>query len=414
MLMSLHVTHSSAGLDTIADVMPIVENGAKKFICSTALIKEYIILRTCNRFEIYLSTDSPEQMKLLLEGYARREIPFAGSSVIWYILMDMACVRHLFRVTCGLDSLMVGEDQIQNQVKNAYLKAKEEGHISGVMGMVFEKALYTGKKVRTETRLNVGAISVGSAAVQLAERKLGGLSGKVVAIVGAGDMATVIAKNLKGKNLNSIFVSNRTFDHAKVLANEIGGRAVNFCNVAKVLRKSDLVIVATNAPHILINKDIAEEGMKGRSSKLLIIDISVPRNVSDDLNELKNVEVDSIGDINAIAQENLSNRRNEIVSAERIVDSEIKNIDTEMKERKVSAIIASILSMSSEVCLRETNFAKSRVRGGADVNEVIDGLSHALVSKLFARLFDKLKEASRSGHMDICDVAANLFEVDNK
>ncbi|MCQ2085823.1 MAG: glutamyl-tRNA reductase [archaeon] len=412
--MSLHVTHSSAGLDTIADVIPIMESGAKNFVCNTTLIKEYIILKTCNRFEIYLSTDSPEQMKALLEGYARREIPFAGNSVIWYILVDMACVRHLFRVTCGLDSLMVGEDQIQSQVKNAYLKAKEEGHISGVMGMVFEKALYTGKKVRTETKLNVGAISVGSAAVQLAEKKLGSLSGKVVAIVGAGDMATVIAKNLKGKGLDSIFVSNRTFEHARVLANEIGGRAVNFCNVAKVLKKSDLAIVATNAPHILVSREIIEEAMEGRSSKLLIIDISVPRNVSDELNKLKNVEVDSIGDINAIAQENLSSRRDEIVSAERIVNLELKNIDDEMKDRRVSAIIANILSMSSEICLREANFAKSRVRGGADVDEVIDSLSHVLVSRLFARLFDKLKEASRGGHVEVCNVAASLFEVDNK
>lgn len=414
MIVSLHVTHSSAGSSVIADVIPRMEKGADDFIKGLNGIDEYLILRTCNRFEIYVMTDDPDRIKTELEDYARKRAPHSGDAVVWYVLQDGACVKHLFRVACGLDSLVIGEDQIQSQVKNAYLRAKDEGHVSGAMGMVFERALYTGKRVRTETDLNSGAISVGSAAVQLAEKKLGELSGKTVTIIGAGDMATVIAKYLKGKGPNAIFVSNRTFEHARVLANEVGGEALNFCNVSEILSKTDLAIVATNAPHILIDRDKVQEAMVNRDSKLLIIDISVPRNVSDDVGLIDGVEVDSMAEISEVSQENLMNRRNEIVHAERIVSAEIQKIDSEMKEKKAEETIKKLVSKTSELRSEEMEHARSRIRAGADPEAVLDDMSRALVSKLFAKPFGKLKEASRKGRADYCDMASDLFGVEDQ
>ena len=414
MIVSLHVTHSSAGSSIIADVIPRMEKGADDFIKGLSGIQEYLVLRTCNRFEMYVMTDEPDRIKAELEDYARKRAPHSGDSVVWYALQDGACVKHLFRVACGLDSLVIGEDQIQSQVKNAYLKAKEEGHISGTMGMVFERALYTGKRVRTETDLNSGAISVGSAAVQLAEKKLGGLRGKTVTIIGAGDMATVIAKYLKDKGPNAIFVSNRTFEHARVLANEVGGEALNFCNVSEILSRTDLAIVATNAPHILIDKEKAQAAMAGRDSKLLLIDISVPRNVSDDVGLIDGVEVDSMAEISEVSEENLMNRRNEIVHAERIVSSELEKIDSEMKEKKAEETIKRLVSMASDLRADEMERARSRIKAGADPEEVLDDMSRALVNKLFAKPFGKLKEASRKGRADYCDLASDLFGVDGQ
>ena len=414
MIVSLQVTHSSAGSGIIADVIPRMEKGADEFVRNLSGVKEYLILRTCNRFEVYVMTDEPAKVKSELEDYAKKRTPYSGDSVVWYTLEDGPCVKHLFRVTCGLDSLVIGEDQIQSQVKNAYLKAKEEGHISGVMATVFEKALYTGKRVRTETDLNSGAISVGSAAVQLAEKRLGGLEGKTVTIIGAGDMATVIARYLKGKGPNAIFVSNRTFEHARVLANEVGGEALNFCNVTEILSKTDLAIVATNAPHILIDREKVTKAMGNRNSKLLLIDISVPRNVSDDVGLIHDVEVDSMADISEVTQENLMSRRNEIIHAERIVSSEIENIDREMKERRADEVIGSIMRSSSEIRSAELDHAISRIRAGVDPEEVLDGMSHALMAKLFAKPFNRLKEASRKGDAEYCDVVSNLFGVDGE
>ena len=414
MIVSLQVTHSSAGSGIIADVIPRMEKGADEFVRGLSGVKEYLILRTCNRFEVYVMTDEPAKVKSELEEFAKKRTPYSGDSVVWYTLEDGPCVKHLFRVTCGLDSLVIGEDQIQSQVKNAYLKAKEEGHISGVMAAVFEKALYTGKRVRTETDLNSGAISVGSAAVQLAEKKLGGLEGKTVTIIGAGDMATVIAKYLKGKGPNAIFVSNRTFEHARVLANEVGGEALNFCNVTEILSRTDLAIVATNAPHILIDREKVTKAMENRDSKLLLIDISVPRNVSDDVGLIHDVEVDSMADISEVTQENLMSRRNEIIHAERIVSSEIENIDREMKERRADEVIGSIMKGSSEIRSAELEHAISRIRAGVDPEEVLDSMSHAMMAKLFAKPFNRLKEASRKGDAEYCDVVSDLFGVDGQ
>ena len=413
MLVSLQVTHSSAGSAVIADVIPKMEKGADDFIKGLSGVDEYLILRTCNRFEIYISTNDTERIKNELESYARTKVPHSGESV-WYTLTDGQCIKHLFRVTCGLDSLVIGEDQIQSQVKNAYTKAKDEGHVSTVLTTVFEKALYTGKRVRTETELNSGAISVGSAAVQLAEKKLGGLSGKTVAIIGAGDMATVIAKYLRGKGPNAIFVSNRTFDHARVLANEVGGHAVNYSEVKGVLASSDLAIVATNAPHVLIDRDMIKEVTANRASKLLIIDISVPRNVANDVDFIDNVEVDSMAEISEVAQENLMSRRNEMVHAERIVRTEIENIDIEMKGRRADETISCIVKRSSDIRKAELDRAITKIKAGGDLEEVLDDMSRAMVSKLLAKPFNRLKEASRDGRTDYCEVASDLFGVDGQ
>ena len=149
------------------------------------------------------------------------------STNISYVLEDRDSIRHLFAVVCGLDSLIVGEDQIQHQVRECYMRAREEGHVGAMLTRLFDKAMTVGKRVRSETALNKGAVSVGSASVELAEKRIGDLGGKSITILGAGDMASVIAKNLIGKNIGAVFVSNRTYARALELASELGGTAVS-------------------------------------------------------------------------------------------------------------------------------------------------------------------------------------------
>ena len=412
MIVSLHVTHASTGADIIADIIPSVEAGAEELVSTIGGIDEYIILRTCNRFELYVSAKDPDRVSDLLEEYANQSVPNKGESVLWYILKGKACVRHLFRVTCGLDSLIIGEDQIQGQVKNAYIKAKDEGHLSGLLGHVFERALYTGKRVRTETGLNSGAISMGSAAVELAEEKLGSLRGKNVTIVGAGDMATVIAKNLMEKGPNAVFVSNRTYEHAMELATAIGGKAMNYYNLPDALVTADLVLVATNSPHIILDRDKIEPILSKRSTDLLIIDISVPRNVSDDLNELAGVEVDSMGDINEVAQKNLLKRRDEIAKAERIVNAELKVIREEHDNRMADSTIGNIYNAANAIRSEELCRARARLSAGVDPNEVVDDLSRVIISKLLFKPFERLRSASKEGQTEMCEMASILFGVD--
>lgn len=414
MIVSFHVTHSSAGADTIGEIVPSLDGNAEEFIRSRPFISEYVILKTCNRFEIYTACSDNNAATEAFECFARSNIPYAKNDGTWYTLTDETSVKHLFRVTCGLDSLVVGEDQIQGQVRDSYLRAKSNGHASRVMAGLFDRALHVGKRVRSETALNNGAVSIGSAAVELARRKLGVLEGRTIVIVGAGDMATVVARYLSGMGPNTIFVSSRTYEHAKVLANQLDGVAIGFEHISDVLRKCDLAIVATSASHILIDRDIVEDAIRDRTEKLLIIDISVPRNVSDDVSQLPNVEVDTMDNITSISSENLLKRRKEIIEAEKIVNDELRDLDCERRERIANAVICEIGKKVSVIRKEELTTALARVENNSDIERVFDDFSRALISKIMAEPYEKLKAASRDGHVEVCEIATDLFGVEKK
>jgi glutamyl-tRNA reductase len=414
MIVSFHATHASAGAEGIADVISKLGPDADGFVGSLSSVTEYVILRTCNRFEIYAASTNDAATDEAFRRFGTEKVPYAKDDGIWYILRDIASVRHLFRVTCGLDSMIIGEDQIQGQVRDAYNAARAEGHVGKAMERLFERALHIGKRVRSETELNSGAISVGSAAVELAEEEIGGLRGKTVAVIGAGDMATVVAKNLRSRSPNAIVVSNRTYEHARELAGQLNGVAVNFDKVAEAMGGSNLVIVATSAPHVLIDRAMAERAMIGRSQELLIIDISVPRNVADDVSSVPGVKVDSMEGIKAVSSRNLMKRRMEIVGAEAIVREELAVLECERGENAANEVIGCIAKRNSQICDEELSVAVSRIQNGADPEETMQDLSRALVAKIMAEPYEKLRTASRGGRSDVCEAANILFGVEKK
>ena len=371
MIVSMHVTHVSAGgTEGLNNVVSLLEKEVPEFIENLDLITEYIVVRTCNRFEVYTTTDNNDAVKSQLENLIRALVP---SSNISYILEDKDSIKHLFRVVCGLDSLIVGEDQIQHQVRECYMKAKQEGHSGAMLSRLFDKAMIVGKRVRSETELNKGAVSVGSASVELAESIIGDLKGKVITILGAGDMATVIAKNLVGKDVAAVFVSNRTYSRALELADELGGTAVSMDRMVDAVRDSDLVLVATGAPHTVVHKPAVEKAMVSRQDrKLLVIDVSIPHNVDEDITEVPNVELENMDSLESIAKQNVQRRTAEISSAEKIISQELEKID---------------------------------------VDVLLDDLSRALVNKIAADLYVNLRRASREGNQSACYTMAEMFGV---
>ena len=414
MIVSFHATHSSAGATAVTEIIQTLEKNAGPFMRSLSFVSEYVILRTCNRFEIYAATYENEIVIKAFERFAKSYIPYGGNESIWYTLEDEASVRHIFRVTCGLDSLVIGEDQIQGQVKEAYLRSKADGTAQSIMGSLFDRALFVGKRVRSETSLNTGAVSVGSAAVELAKRSLGNLRGRNVAVLGAGDMATVVAKCLQGTGVSAIFVSTRTYEHAKELANSVNGTAIGFENIPEIISKADVIIVATSAPHVILDKKMVEPAAGRRKDSLLIIDISVPRNVSEDVSAIADVRVETMEGIRAISLENLDKRRKEIHEAESIVNDELRRLEKENMERKANMIIGEIGKKVAEIRAEALSIAITRAESGSDLNEVFDDFSKALISRIMAEPYEKLKEASRTGRNDVCEVATDLFGVEKK
>ena len=409
MIVSMHITHSSAGgTEGLNNVVRVMETYVPEYIADMDAIREYVIVRTCNRFEVYIATQDNRMIVSYMEGLIRALVP---SSNISYILEDRESIKHLFRVVCGLDSLIVGEDQIQHQVRECYFKAKEEGHVNGMLSRLFEKAIVVGKRVRSETELNKGAVSVGSAAVELAESKIGELNGKAITILGAGDMASVIAKNLIGKNLGTVFVSNRTYSRALELARDLGGNAVSMDRMQDAIADSDLVLVATGAPHTVLHKPTIYKAMLQRPDrKLLVIDVSIPHNVDEDIVEVENVDLENMDSLETIAQQNVERRRKEISSAEKIIAQELEKLDSEKREETANEVIKLISIKLAEIRDRELETAISH-RNSTDVETLLDDMSRALVNKITADLYVNLRRASREGDLSACNALAELFGV---
>lgn len=413
MIVSLHATHESAdGTESLHDIVPKLGEGIEEMVSGISAIREHVVISTCNRFEIYTATDDNKKVREAFTEMIKELFPY-DKRKITYVLEDSSSIGHLFRVVCGLDSLIVGENEIQHQVKVSYSESRKKGNVGKILSHFFNRALSVGKRVRSETALNKGAVSVGSAAVELATRKLGTLDGKNITILGAGDTATVIAKNLLGKSPNTVFVSNRTFERAKELASALGGIAIPMSHRIDAMENSDLVLVATSAPHPVVRHEHVTELMERRpDKKLLIIDVSLPRNVADDVAEIPNVELDNIDSLERMAMENANKRRKEVYEAERIVNEELERIGREQREQDANEVIRNIGIKLSEIREAELKFAITRSKT-TDPEKVMDDLSRALINKITAEVYSNLREASRNGHKDMCLSIAELFGVED-
>ena len=412
MIISLHVTHSRAGVEAMSNVAQMMESNISKYLSNTIGKNEHVILKTCNRFEIYVGTDDVETVKKELESFVANTVPRSKEQSVPFILQGKESIRHLFRVSCGLDSLIVGEDQIQGQVREAYVKAKEEGHVSKYLSKLFDRALALGKKVRTKTRISDCSLSVGSAAVELAEKRVGALNDKTIIILGAGSVATTIAKALMKKGTSAIFLSSRTFNRATELALMTGGTALSMDYLPSAIADSDVMFVATTAPHILIFPDtIRSAGI--RNKELLIVDVSVPRNVDSGVGDIPGINLEAMDGLQGVAAENMEKRMTALSEAEHIVNEELLRIEAEQLMEKADKVIGEIGRKAAAIREDELSRAKMRAQT-ADIDEVFEDMSRAIVSKLLSEAFEKLRDSSINGENEIIDAAKQLFGLEVK
>ena len=400
-------------MSCLGDIIPGLNDTLNDELARNKYADEYIIIRTCNRLEAYISCSNAEGMKRALDALVRKNVPFSDRQV-WYVLEGKECIKHLFTVVCGIDSLIVGEDQIQHQTKDAFAQAQEEGHVGKVLYALFNNAIIVGKRVRTETDLNKGAVSVGYAAIELAQQKIGALEGKDIAIIGAGDMAGVIAKNLAGKGPKTVIVSNRTFQRAQELAKELEGTAIGFDRLQEIVSKSDLVLVATSAKHNILDKTNVGEAMRARPDKpLLIIDVSVPTNVDENVNEIPNVSLHTMASLDAIAAENVARRKREISNAQKIISEELRRVEEEAKVEDANVIIRK-LSIDFEDIRTAEVMKASKCIGKMDPEELLDDLTHSIVSRISAELIKNLRKAAANDDKEVIEAAKILFETKTK
>src|SRR6266498_544293 len=284
--------------------------------------EEAVILSTCNRVEIYAASASASRdtlaalQRFLVEWCAYRG-PLNDEI---YKLNEPESLEHLFQVACGLDSMVLGETEILGQLKKAYDLALQHKHTGSRLNKAFQRAFNVAKQVRTETNIQRGSVSVGSVAVDLAERIFSALQDRRVMVIGAGDTSEKTARALLSRGARSILVSNRSFDRAEALAAQLGGRAVRFDHWAAEFDKIDIVVSSTAAPHYILDRVKLEPLMKLRKNRpLLLIDIAVPRDIEPEVNFLENVYLYNIDDLQAMADGCLKQRREEIARCEAII-----------------------------------------------------------------------------------------------
>ena len=302
---------------------------ALKSLRGSGVADEAVILSTCNRVEIYAATalESGQAFTELKKFLVTIHACEAGLGDELYSFAEPQSLQHLFRVACGLDSMVLGETEILGQLKQAYALAHRHGHTGVRLNKAFQRAFHVAKHVRTETNIQRGSVSVASVAVELAEKIFSSLKNREVMVLGAGDTSEKTARALLSRGACSLIIASRTHDRAQALAQELGGRAVPFGDWDAEFAKIDIVISSTAAPHHILDRAKLEPLMKLRHHRpLLLIDIAVPRDIDPEVNFLENVYLYNIDDLQAIADDYLKQRKEEIARCEAIIAEKVKGL----------------------------------------------------------------------------------------
>ncbi len=299
-------------------------------------IADVVFLSTCNRFEVYAcgfkdGADGPEVLLRFFEGLIGKN----PDKEDLYLYSGLEAVEHLLKVASGLDSLVVGETEILGQVKEAYEWAKKEGFTGKIGNILFQRALFVGKKVRSETGISVGQTSVASVAVELAQSIFGRLSESSVLVLGAGQMAELMVRHLSSQKTQKIMVSNRTRDRAETLAQNFKASVLPWENRAEALQEVDIVLASTGAPEAVLTKEMVEKSLKNRRGRsLFMVDIAMPRDIEEAVHTLEHVYLYRLEDLEHIVAKNLEGRASEIQKAKEIIDSKTAEMDEWLKALK--------------------------------------------------------------------------------
>jgi glutamyl-tRNA reductase len=366
---------------------------------------EAMILQTCNRVEIYVASDGPDILKkfLMTEGMQSMELK-----------QDDEALLHLLRLACGLDSMIIGEDQVLGQLKSAYLTSEKNNALGSLLSTAVLKAIDAGKRARLETRINKGSVSIGSAAVELAESTLGDLKDKTILVVGAGEMGALVANGLAEKNLKGIYVANRTFEQAQKLASGLGGIAVKLDDICNYVGAADVMICATAAPHMIITKKMVESQLKDR--RLLIIDITNPRNVEESVAQVPGVTLHNMDSLKKISEANMERRRAEITQVEHIIQEELEYMKKAFKRQRADHVIGDLYFRADSLRMAELGRAVSRLASHGDLNEaqqnILAEFSRSLTSKILAGPTRQLRLAAEKGDDEYIEAARELFALE--
>ncbi len=380
-------------------------------------VDEVAIVSTCNRVEVILASGDAEVAVEQVTDFLARENKDPGVDLKshLYTRRGREAVRHVFRVASSLDSMVIGEPQILGQLKDSYARAASTGSTGTVLHRCFHRAFSVAKRVRTETGIAGRAVSVSSAAVELATKIFDRLEGKSVMLIGAGEMGELAARHLLAHGVGTMMVANRTFDRAVELAREFQATPIPFDEFGRYLHMADIVIGCTAASDFVLNMTLTQEALRQKKGRpIFCIDLGVPRNFDPRINELTNIYLYDVDDLGAVAEENLGERVREAEKAEQIVIHEV-----ELFWRWLShlAVVPTIIALREKIeTIRQGELQKALNALGEltpEKQKVLETLSSGIVNKILHYPLTRLKDLNHRSEAFYVDAARRLFDLDD-
>lgn len=384
-----------------------------------ASLEGAVIVNTCNRTEVYATARDIEQGMEALFAFLQEFSGMDKSELQEYFYRPTCydAIMHLFKVTSGLDSMIVGEAQIIGQVKDAYQRAMECEASDSVLNTLFQRAIHVGKRVRTDTNLDRHPVSVSNAAIELARQVLGDLSNKSVLVVGAGEMSEMTTRYLVVQGVSSVIVSNRSYDRALEMAEQFGGRAVRFDHLPDELINADIVISCTAASHYVMRCDNCREVLEARLGKrIIMIDIAVPRDIDPELHNIDGVYVYDIDDLQDVMDHSLLERQKAVQEAEKIIADELVKFNEWLGSLYVVPVITGLKTRAEIIKQNELRRALNRMGKISDREKnIISTMAHAIVNQILHDPIVNLKEmaVSQQGHL-YAEVVKKLFDLSSE
>lgn len=351
-----------------------------------------VILATCNRVEIYLSPQLHTDETKLRTLFAQISNLTPVEAAACYVKRDDAAVEHLYRVSSGLDSQLLGEVQILAQVKAAYHAALELACTNGILNTLFLRAIECGKLVRHRTAISQGAVSVAYAAVDVASRIFGKLDGRKILLIGAGNTTRLAAKYLADFGGNSWRVSNRTKENAEDLAASLGGTAVAFPPVEEDIAWADLIVSATSSPDLVIREATANGALHQRRDPMLILDLAVPRDIDEHIKDIDNVYLYGVDDFQDMVKANLKAREKEAVRAEKLIVKQVEEFVTWYRENRVAPTIQQLKEVLETI--RSAEVQNNARRFTPENRDQVEEFSKSLMRKVTSLMVANMKRAS--------------------
>ena len=431
-LVLVGINHNTANIEMREKVAfpPEIVESALAEIYALPQIAEVVIVSTCNRTEIYLdfaegdseapAGDELSQNRQLVDRQAEivawlskfHGLEVGGLEQCSYSYASEDVVRHLMKVSCGLDSMVLGEPQILGQIKSAYAVSKDQEVVAQSLGRAFEEAFSIAKQVRTDTAIGENPVSVAYAAVTLAERIFSDLPSLSVLLIGAGRTIELVVKHLVEKGVSKIVVANRTLDNALEIANRFDAHGVLLSDMPEQLIKADIVVSSTNSQLPLLGKGAVERALKHRKHKpMLLVDLAVPRDIEAEVSEIADAYLYSIDDISDVIEDGVKSRADAAAQAESIIERGVEDYRKALRSLNVVSTLRAFRDKADAIREKELERALKALEKGESAEAVVSSLARSLTQKLVHSPSVQMKKASATGRDEILELTAELFEL---